>query len=149
MDKKKRLEIYLKEAYLHLERIIYAKNKLNPPIEIDDLEDEEIKDKLDVIVFRFSKLQDLLGSKIFRNYLEMLGFITKNKNFLELLKELDKEGIINIDKWAEFRDIRNIIAHEYPYDSNEKIEAINFILNNLTYLNEVLDKIRKNCEINL
>jgi len=56
MDIKRRLEIYIKEAYLHLDRIKYAKSKINFPIEIDDLEEEEIKDKLDVIAFRFSKL---------------------------------------------------------------------------------------------
>jgi len=149
MDIKKRLEIYLKEADLHLDRIKYAKSKVNFPIEIDDLEEEEIKDKLDVIAFRFSKLQDLLGSKIFRIYLESINFVTANKSFLELLKELDKQGIIDIDKWAEFRNVRNIIAHDYPYDFDEKIEAVNFIVKNLDELEKILKNIKEKSEINI
>ena len=136
-----RLALYLKEAEIHLQRIKYAIKDLHFPL--DNLEDEEIKNRLDVVVFRFSKLQDLLGSKIFRSYLESVNFVTANKPFLELLKELEKEGIIDMDRWAELREVRNMIAHDYPYDEQEKIEAINFIVQNIEELEKIVKRLKK------
>ena len=87
----------------------------------------------------------MLGSKIFREYLEEINFPTANKNFLELLKELSKEGIIDIDKWAEFRSVRNSIAND-PYDIDEKIEAINYLIKNIDYFFELVQKIKEKVE---
>jgi len=84
----------------------------------------EQKNMLDTIAFRFSKLQDLVGTKIFREFLDEVGFITKGKSFLEILKEIEKEGIINIDTWSEFRKVRNLITHDYPDEWEEKIEVV-------------------------
>jgi len=147
MENKDRLKLHLKEAFLHIDRLkeilIYLESFY--PLDYDSLEDIDL-DRLDAFVFRFSKLQDLLGAKIFREYLEEVNFPTQDKNFLILLKELNKEGIIDIDKWAEFRGIRNSIAHDYPYDESEKIEAINYLITNISYLFEVMIKIKDKIE---
>jgi len=147
MSEKERLRLHLKEAKLHIERLkeILSYLKQFYPLDIDSLEDID-KDKLDAFAFRFAKLQDLLGTKIFREYLESIKFPTQNKNFLELLKELEKEGIVDIDKWAEFRNVRNSISHDYPYDESEKIEAINYLIKNIKYLFEITDKIKARFE---
>jgi len=145
---KDRLLIHLKEADIHIKRIeeILIDLKELYPIDYDTLEILNInqKDKLDVLAFRFSKLQDLLGTKIFREYLDILNYPTQDKNFLELLKELQKESILDIDKWAEFRGVRNAIAHDYPYNDNEKIEAINYLIVNVNYLMEIKNQIEIN-----
>ena len=147
MQKSKKLKLYLKEAFLHIERLeeilTYLKNCY--PLTTDSLA-KVSQDKLDAFAFRFAKLQDLLCAKIFREYLEELGFPTQDKNFLILLKELDKEGIINIDKWAEFRSVRNSIAHDYPYEEDEKIEAINYLIENIDYLFKVVKTIKEKYE---
>lgn len=96
---------------------------------------------LDTLAFRFSKLQDLIGTKIFREFLDEVGFITEDKSFLEILKEIEKEGIIDIDTWSEFRKVRNLIAHDYPEEWEEKMEAINYLVDNTPYLIEVVKKI--------
>ena len=147
MTCKKRLQLHLKEADVHIERLkeILEYLKSFYPLDIDSFEDIN-RDKLDAFVFRFAKLQDLLGAKIFREYLESVNFPTVNKDFLSLLKELEKEGIIDIDKWAEFRSVRNSIAHDYPYDESEKIDAINYIIKNIGYLFEVIKKIEDKIE---
>ena len=148
MNIKDRLLIHLKEADIHIKRIeeILIDLKELYPIDYDTLEILNInqKDKLDVLAFRFSKLQDLLGTKIFREYLDILNYPTQDKNFLELLKELQKESILDIDKWAEFRGVRNAIAHDYPYNDNEKIEAINYLIVNVNYLMEIKNQIEIN-----
>ena len=147
MQKSKKLKLYLKEAFLHIDRLqeilSYLKNFY--PLSIDSLE-KVSPDKLDAFAFRFAKLQDLLGAKIFREYLEELNFPTQDKNFLMLLKELDKEGIIDIDKWAEFRSVRNSISHDYPYEEDEKIEAINYLIENIDYLFRVVNNIKERHE---
>ena len=148
MNYKDRLILHLKEADLHIERLKEILEYLEKfyPLDIDSLEDID-KDKLDAFAFRFAKLQDLLGAKIFREYLEVVNFPTEGKNFLILLKELNKEGIIDIDKWAEFRSVRNCISHDYPYDESEKIEAVNYLIKNIRYLFEVTEKIKDKIEI--
>ena len=147
MQKSKKLKLYLKEAFLHIDRLeeILAYLKKYYPLDIDTLE-KVSPDKLDAFAFRFAKLQDLLGAKIFREYLEELNFSTQDKNFLMLLKELDKEGIIDIDKWAEFRSVRNSISHDYPYEEDEKIEAINYLIENIDYLFRVVNNIKERHE---
>lgn len=150
MDIYKKLNQHLMEALVHIDRlesVLKSLEKLYP------LDNEKLKhlsleelDKLDVLAFRFSKLQDLLGSKIFREYLFVLQYPVEGKNFLELLKELDKENIIEIDIWSEFRGIRNSISHDYPFEEQEKIEAINYLIINVHYLIDITKKIKDNFE---
>ena len=104
------------------------------------------KDKLDVLAFRFAKLQDLLGTKIFREYLSVMQYPVEDKNFLELLKELDKEKILNIDLWSEFRGVRNSISHDYPSEEKEKVEAINYLIQHIEELMSVTQNIKEHFE---
>ena len=151
MNIEKRLELHLEESNIHIDRLNDVLKTLKHlyPLTVDKLEmiPVEIKDKLDVLAFRFSKLQDLLGSKIFREYLVVLQYPTEDKNFLELLKELEKEKLINIDKWSEFRGVRNSISHDYPSEEDEKIEAINYLIENVEYLINIIKKIKEKFEI--
>jgi len=150
MDIYKKLNQHLMEALVHIDRLKSALNTLEKlyPLENEKLEHLSLEelDKLDVLAFRFSKLQDLLGSKIFREYLSLLQYPVEGKNFLELLKELDKENIIEIDIWSEFRGIRNSISHDYPFEEKEKIEAINYLIMNVHYLIDITKKIKESFE---
>jgi len=146
MHIKSRLISHLKEANIHVGRLKETLKVLNDYYPIDNEKTNILKDKLDVLAFRFAKLQDLIGNKIFREYLETIEFPTEGKNFLELLKELEKEDIVNIDKWSELRSARNSIAHDYPYEEDDKIEAINYLIVNIPYLIKIVEKIEN--EIN-
>ncbi len=140
-----RLEFYLKEANLHIERLEDVLKRLDKlyPLDLDNFDKftSSQKDMLDTLAFRFSKLQDLIGSKIFREYLNYIGFITEDKTFLEILKEMERENIIDIDTWSEFRKVRNTIAHDYPEEIEEKLEAINYLIEKTPILIEVVRKI--------
>jgi len=146
----KKLELHLEESSVHIERLLDVLRVLEKlyPLTTSKLETitSANKDKLDVLAFRFSKLQDLLGSKIFREYLAFLQYPTEDKNFLELLKELDKEKIIDIDIWSEFRGVRNSISHDYPFEEDEKLDAINYLIKNVKYLIDITNKIKDNFE---
>ena len=146
----KKLEFHLEESNIHIDRLTDVLHILEElyPLTSDKIESISLenRDKLDVLAFRFSKLQDLLGTKIFREYLMVLQYPVEGKNFLELLKELDREKIINIDKWSEFRGIRNSISHDYPFEEDEKLEAINYLIKNVKYLIDITSKIKDNFE---
>ena len=123
-----RLKNYLREAKIHIERLneVLKEIKKIYPLDVEKFKQLTIEQKnmLDTLAFRFSKLQDLVGTKIFREFLDEVGFITEGKNFLKILKEIEKEGIIDIDTWSEFRKVRNLIAHDYPEEWEEKIEVV-------------------------
>ena len=83
---------------------------------------------LNALIFRFSKLQDLIGAKIFRAYLELNEFETRGRSFFDILREIEKEGIVDIDTWSELRGLRNVVAHEYPEEADEMIESLNLFI---------------------
>lgn len=150
IDIYKKLELHLEESTIHTDRLLDVLNTLECLYPLDNTNLKTIttenKDKLDVLAFRFSKLQDLLGTKIFREYLSVLQYPVEDKNFLELLKELDKEKIIDIDIWSEFRGVRNSISHDYPFEEDEKLEAINYLIKNVKYLINITKTIKANLE---
>lgn len=150
MDTAKKLELHLEEAAVHVQRLSDVLNSLEKlyPItknimQILPLED---KNKLDVLAFRFAKLQDLLGAKIFREYLTVLQYPVEDKNFLDILKELDKEKVVDIDLWSEFRGVRNSISHDYPSEQDDKIDAINYLIEHIKKLMQIVQIIRNNFE---
>jgi len=142
----KRLKFYFEEAHKHIEKINRAKEVLSSVMPLDkdlfDTLEESKQDKLDIIAFRFANLQDLLGDKIFRLILEYSGFNTQ-KPFIELLSELERENLLDIDRWIELRGARNRISHEYPDDEDKLIESINFVYENLNYLTDLTKKLEE------
>lgn len=146
----KKLTFHLDEATTHIERLRDILPFLQDlyPLSQKDFTSLSLadKDKLDVLAFRFAKLQDLLGVKIFREYLSVLHYPVEDKNFLELLKELDKAKIVDIDIWSELRGVRNSISHDYPFEEAEKLESINYLIKNVTYLIDTTQKIKESFE---
>ena len=142
----KRLKYYFQEAYNHIDKIQKVNRVLKDVMSIDitTLENlsEQEQDKLDILAFRFSKLQDLLGDKIFRNILEYSGFNVQ-QSFVKLLSELEKEGILDLNRWIELRNARNKIAHEYPDNEDNLTSYINFIYKNSDYLVELTNRLER------
>jgi len=139
----KRLDLYFSEAQKHIELIEDALHVIPLPIENYEKLPNLEKFAINALVFRFSKLQDLIGSKIFRTFLEFNKFDTQDKSFLELLLEVEKEGIVDIDTWDEFRKLRNSIAHEYPGEEDETVEALELLIKKTPLLIEITFELRK------
>jgi len=95
----------------------------------------------DQIIYRFSKLQDCMGAKLFKSILLYQGENT-DKPFLDILNNLEKMDIIDVDEWFEIRDLRNEIAHDY--EDNEKV-AIN-ILNTIYKIKDELNLVLGNID---
>ena len=45
------------------------------------------------------------------------------------------------NSWSEFRKVRNLLAHDYPDEIEEKIEAINYLIEKTPLLIDVVKKI--------
>jgi hypothetical protein len=140
-----RLKNYFQEAHKHIELIEESLEVLNPKIPIEDYNSLNQLERfaLNALIFRFSKLQDLIGAKIFRNYLDFNGFNIAQKSFFDILREIEKEGIIDIDSWSELRELRNKIAHEYPEEADEVLESINLFVEKSGLLIEISDRLEQ------
>lgn len=80
----------------------------------------------DQFLYRFSKLQDAMGSRLIPSIYKILEADEKPKPFIDILNRLEKLGVItSVWDWQYFRNIRNSFAHEYPERENEIVAAIN------------------------
>lgn len=131
---KQKLVDNLKESNKHLYRLETAFFQIEKnhkfPLKKDDfskiIEDIQTLAYSDQIIYRFSKLQDCMGAKLFKSILLYQGE-NINKPFLDILNELEKIDIINVDEWFEIRDLRNEIAHDYEDKDNNALDIINSI----------------------
>ena len=138
-----RLDTYFYEANRHIEHIVEAKDELNLPIKNYETLSKLEKFALNTLIFRFSKLQDLLGVKIFREYLEFSGINVGEFGFFDILKLIEKEKICDIDTWNELRKLRNDIAHDYPHELDEMLEKINIFIKSSDKLVSIFDNIKR------
>ena len=83
---------------------------------------------IDQYLFRFSKLQDAIGNRLFKAVLNYLGEQTEGVAIIDLFNKLEKLGVVeNYDNWMKLREVRNVVAHEYEVDTLENAERINTI----------------------
>ena len=84
----------------------------------------------DQLIFRFSKLQDSMGGKLFPAILENLGEDVKGLPFIDRLAKMEElEIIASADEWMLLRETRNIVIHEYPFLTEEVIQGLRHCLN--------------------
>jgi hypothetical protein len=140
------IQTILEECKKHLQRINYAYNELRPLMpfsaEIFIKMSEPQLAAMDQYIFRFSKLQDTVGQKLFKNILLFLGEEVYNKSFIDIFNRLEQLGVVeNYDEWNRLRIVRNEISHEYDENKNELAEKMNSLLDSKesleTYLYDV------------
>ena len=120
-SKKQELEQRLNREFeicdRHIQRIEEALGELADllPMSVEDyvgLNSEQIR-CLDQFIFRFSKLQDAMGAKIFRNLLEYLDEDVSSLPMRDLLNLLERYRLIDkAEEWNYIRELRNEIAHD-------------------------------------
>jgi hypothetical protein len=94
---------------------------------------------LEAYLKRFSSLQDYLGAKVFKSLLDISGISYSKMS--EVLVLIEKEGIISLDKWIEFRNIRNDLEHDYPDELKEALVDLKYCFDNFEYMQEVVRKV--------
>ena len=141
------LKTIISECEKHLLRMNNAYEKISPslpitPKKILNLSDDEVE-HIDQFIFRFSKLQDAIGQKLFKSVLDSLGEDLSNKSAIDIFNRLEQLEIIkDYENWKELRDIRNDVDHEYEENENEAAEKINLLLKKRVelekYYNDIL-----------
>ncbi|MFZ4582913.1 MAG: hypothetical protein ACOYM7_09710 [Paludibacter sp.] len=126
----------LNEAYqtsrIHLDRMQFAYSKIQTyfPLSMEGylkITDEELS-FFDQFIYRFSKLQDAMGAKLFISVLINLGEDTKGIPFIDIVQRLEKLHIIeSAEDWFKLREIRNILTHEYPFHKQEIVDDLNLL----------------------
>lgn len=131
------LDLKLKAQFLecdkHLKRIGLAHEKMAPlmplnAVRFQQLDDDEIE-HIDQFLFRFAKLQDAIGERLF---VLLLAFLQeenlKNKPFIDVLNRLEQLGwLADKNVWLVLRKIRNDIAHQYEDQPQHAADGLNAI----------------------
>ena len=133
---------------LHLKRMEFAKSRVAAFFPLSIINYYELDDEtigfLDQYIFRFSKLQDTMGSRLFPQTLEALVEPVADQAFIDILNRLEKLGILDSAlSWVQLRKVRYDIAHEYPASLNERIEGINFLFDQLELLRMIIERCRE------
>jgi uncharacterized protein with HEPN domain len=139
-----KLKKTLQEAEIHLARINDAIEELLKsyafPINQDDFKNL-LNSRVDLafadqMIYRFSKAQDTIGAKLFKAFMLYQGE-NVDKPFRDILNNLEKLNIVDVEEWFILREIRNEIAHDY--ENNQ--EQARLILNNIYQHRDTLKQI--------
>lgn len=100
-------------------------------------------------LFNFGKLQDKIGAKLFKQVLyELKEIDTFSYTVIDVLNMLEKLHILdNIDQWEKLRELRNVLAHEYPFEIEERVENIGLALEGFEALNAIYLKLKESVRI--
>jgi len=141
-----KLQEALRLCSIHSQRMQYAYSKVKQYFPLDkktynDLSQDDLS-YIDQLIFRFSKLQDSMGSRLFPALLMCLGEDIEAKPFIDLLTLLEKLELIDDHQvWLEIRETRNIVTHEYPFIESEIIEGLNALNRHVLLLTDIWNKL--------
>ena len=142
-----KLTKYFNECDRHIQRIeeAFADMQGIIPLSVEryiKLTKDEVQD-IDQFLFRFSKLQDTMGDKIFRLILQKYEGSSTNVPFLDMLNKLERLGCITSAKeWVHLRKLRNEVSHQYDDEPEEMSQAINALLFQKEIIKEIYHKLR-------
>ena len=96
-------------------------------------------------LFNFGKLQDKIGAKLFKQVLyEIKELDDFSLTVIDVLNMLEKFNILeSTAQWERLREIRNILAHEYPFDIAERVENIQLALEGFEDLKSIYIKLKQ------
>jgi hypothetical protein len=132
---------------------------VNADIDYDELTSIDITEKffedykntriVNSSLFNFSKLQDKIGAKLFKKTLYELKEIDSfSIGMIDVLNLLEKLEIVeDATDWDNLREIRNILAHEYPLDIDERVENIQLALNGYQNLKKIYNRLKDRVDV--
>jgi uncharacterized protein YutE (UPF0331/DUF86 family) len=142
--KKEKIILFLEEARKHKDLLNKELKKLEKGKDIFNFSKTDNIIFSDAFIFRFIKLQSVLGEKIFPLFYEYLtGKDKREATFIDILNTMEKYKIItSADFWKEIREIRNIFVHDYPQEDKVKKDALKRAIDIVKDLFKIIDKIQ-------
>jgi hypothetical protein len=143
-----RLTTSIQKCRIHLQRLQYAVSQTEGLFPFDkesyQLLDDAQTGNIDQMIFRFTKLQDELGTNTFRYLLVYLQEDILDKPFRDILNRLERLKIIDSsDTWLALREIRNDLTHDYPMLVEETIDKLNHLFAQFPLLEKILITIER------
>ncbi|GJQ51010.1 MAG: hypothetical protein HKUEN01_33960 [Candidatus Kuenenia stuttgartiensis] len=142
------------ECTRHSRRMLGAYKKVSIifPLDVNKyriLTDDEIE-HIDQMVYRFSKLQDSIGERLFKSVLMFLEEDIKNKPFLDVLNRLEQLAILpSKDEWLRLRKLRNELSHEYSNEDEENVAVLNMLFNEIKTINGIFLGVRNYFDLHI
>jgi hypothetical protein len=98
-------------------------NLHNPSVESLD-QDSALRRLTDQILYRFSELQDAMGERLLPATLNWLREPHESWPMRARLDRLEKLGLLDVEAWLQWRNVRNRLAHGYPGASDQRHAAV-------------------------
>jgi len=130
----------INNAYGHLQKDLPLKKEKYIKFSLEEV------GFIDQFLFRFSKLQDSMGEKLFGTILFLFGEDFSKKPFIDMLNRLEKLELLEKKEWIDLRTIRNNVAHEYSFNVDELVDGLNDIFLVKDKLLFIYDTFYKYCQ---
>jgi len=129
----------MRENDAHVQRLQRAKKLLAEffPLTVEgftQLSDEQIE-HIDQFIYRFTKLQDSMGMRLFPAIYVWLERDNRPRPFMDVLNRLEQLGMVDdVNLWQLFRNLRNNLAHDYPESVGQTVETLNLLFGEIDKL---------------
>jgi hypothetical protein len=129
-DERTKVSVILHECDVHAGRIEYARSVCSTffPLTAETyraLSDEQIA-HIDQLIYRYTKLQDSLGAKLFPLIVAQIREDAESLTILDKLDQLERiDAIADAERWQELRELRNQLAHDYEDDAATAVGYLN------------------------
>ena len=132
---------------LHHQRMMFAFESIEKYFPLTEIKLSQIVDielaLFDQLIYRFSKLQDIMGSRLFKQLLELLEEDISGLPFLDILYKMEKLNLIESAKdWITLRQTRNTVSHEYPFYKEIQVEELNLLPEEIVKLDALWIKLK-------
>ena len=133
---------------LHHQRMMFAFHCLEKYWPLTKFNYSQITDielaLFDQLIYRFSKLQDSMGTRLFKQLLEALEEDISGLPFIDILYKMEKLNLIdNAKDWITLRQTRNTVSHEYPFYKEVQIEELNLLPHEVQKLSAIWSKLKE------
>jgi hypothetical protein len=110
-----------------------------------NFEDKEHKRLVNSFLYTYTKLQDNIGAKLFKEVLyELKEIENKHLPMLDILHKLEELNILyDIQNWEILREIRNELTHEYELNPISRQENIKKAMWGYQELKNIYENIKK------
>ena len=139
---------------LHFQRMMFAYNSINKYFPLTEFNFSQISPielaLFDQLIYRFSKLQDSMGTRLFKQMLEALEEDISGLPFIDILYKMEKLNLLeNAKDWISLRQTRNTISHEYPFYKDIQIEELNLLPEEVEKLSGIWLKLKEYTNLRL
>lgn len=142
------IESSIHECDSHLAKIERDRGLLEPVFPLSEssfttLNEEQIE-HIDQLIYRFTKLQDSMGTRLLPSMYTLLENNIDPKPFLVILNRLEQLKVLtSVDEWQFFRNLRNNLAHDYPESIGQTVDTLNTLYSELDTLQRMYVTVRQ------